>query len=344
MQLFLALIIISFAVTSFLIVPFINALYQKEFLRRKQETTDFKGQRTKIFDKLNRGKEGTPVGGGILLVLVILLLFLISYLFLKLSSAYLSACFSLAKEAGILFFTLFSFGLLGFLDDFKKIFNVEERGFFGLRLRWKFMFQWFIALIISAILYFDLGIHIVNIPFLGVIDLGLLYLPFATFIIVAFTNAFNITDGQDGLACGLLVICLFAFSVISFQIMDTPIAIFSSIWIGSLIAFLYFNVYPARIFLGDTGALAFGASLAVIGLILGKIIALAVIGGLFIIEIATSLIQILAKLLFNKKVFKVAPFHLWLREAGWEEPKLVMRAWLAGLMLAIIGLWLATIH
>ena len=104
-----------------------------------------------------------------------------------------------------------------------------------------------------------------------------------------------------------------------------------------------FNVYPARIFLGDVGALSFGATLAVVGLLLGKILALVVIGGFFIIEITSSLLQILSKRFLKKKLFSVAPFHLWLRNLGWEEPKIVFRAWLAGIMLAFLGLWLAYI-
>ncbi len=116
-----------------------------------------------------------------------------------------------------------------------------------------------------------------------------------------------------------------------------------SLWLGGLLAFLYFNVYPARVFLGDVGALSFGATLAVAGLLLGKIMALMVIGGLFVVEVGSSLIQILSKKIFRKKAFTCAPFHLWLQHKGWEEPKIVFRAWLAGIMLALFGLWLAVI-
>jgi len=199
-----------------------------------------------------------------------------------------------------------------------------------------------LAFIIAFLLYHQLGISIINIPFWGVLDLGLGYIPLAAFIIVAFTNAFNITDGLDGLACGLLLICLVAFCFLSFQIFDTPLTILTSIWIGVLIAFLYFNVYPARVFLGDTGAMGFGALMAVVGLMLGKIIALAFIGGIFILEVGSSLLQMLSKAWRGKKLFRVAPAHLWLQDRGWEEPKIVMRAWLAQLVLAIFGLWLAT--
>lgn len=342
MRLFLGLILLSFLITSVLIVPFINFLYRKKFLRKKQETRDFLGGKSRLFDKYNQGKEGTPIGGGILLVGLIAILFLAVLLVLEYRQVYISACFSFGQEVGLLLFTLISFGLLGFFDDLKKIFKIERQGFFGLRLRQKLLLQIFLALIIAGVLYFSFGISIINIPKLGVFDIGAFYIPLAAFIIVAFTNAFNITDGLDGLACGLLLIALFAFSTISFQILDVPMTVFSAIWIGALIAFLYFNVFPARIFLGDTGALAFGATMAVLGLLLGKIIALAVIGGIFIVEVASSLAQMLSKSIRGKKIFRVAPFHLWLRDRGWEEPKIVFRAWLTGAILAIFGLWLAT--
>ncbi|MBP8591283.1 hypothetical protein KBI33_02310 [Candidatus Shapirobacteria bacterium] len=342
MRFFLGLILISFALTSAAIVPFINFLYRLKFTRRPQKTRDFLGKRTQIFDRLHRQKAGTPVGAGILLLILISIFFSAAFFFSKAAGVYITSVFPITAELNVIFFTLFSFGFLGFFDDFKKIFNLEEKGIFGLRLRDKFLFQWLLAFIIAFLLYYQLGISIINIPFWGVLDLGFGYIPLATFIIVAFTNAFNITDGLDGLACGLLLICLVAFCFLSFQIFDTPLTILISVWIGVLIAFLYFNIYPARVFLGDTGAMAFGALVAVVGLMLGKIIALAFIGGIFILEAGSSLLQMLSKAWRGKRLFRVAPFHLWLQNRGWEEPKIVMRAWLAQLVLAIFGLWLAT--
>ena len=118
---------------------------------------------------------------------------------------------------------------------------------------------------------------------------------------------------------------------------------FLALWLGSVIAFLYFNVFPARVFLGDVGALSFGATLAVVGLLLGKVIAIVVIGGIFVLEISSSLIQLLWKRFAHKKLIPVSPIHLWFQLLGWEEPKIVIRSWLAGIMLALLGLWLAVI-
>ena len=110
-----------------------------------------------------------------------------------------------------------------------------------------------------------------------------------------------------------------------------------------MIAFLYFNVYPARIWLGDVGSLAFGATFAVVGLLLGKVMALIIIGGIFIAEILSSLLQLLSKRFRRRKIFPVSPFHLWLQLKGWEEPKIVTRAILASIMLALFGIWIAVL-
>ncbi|MGB9911169.1 MAG: hypothetical protein ACPLKP_01045 [Microgenomates group bacterium] len=341
MSLFLGILIFSFIIHSILIVPFIDFLYKLKFLRQEQKTRDFLGKITPIFNKLHKHKAGTPVGGGLLIIFTVSLMYFILFPLVKFLGVYVTAVYPIKEELNILFFTFISFGILGLYDDLKKFFGFQQSGFFGLRMRHKFIIQWILAFIIAGLLYFNLGINFVYIPFLGTIYLGLFYIPFAAFVIVAFANAFNITDGLDGLSCGLLMICLFAFWVISASILDTTLAVFLALWLGGIIAFLYFNIYPARIWLGDVGALSFGATLAVVGLLLGKIMGLVVIGGLFIVEVTSSLIQMLGKKFLGRKVFAVAPFHLWLQYRGWEEPKIVFRAWLAGVMLAIFGLWLS---
>jgi phospho-N-acetylmuramoyl-pentapeptide-transferase len=225
-------------------------------------------------------------------------------------------------------------------DDIKKFFDVKKTGFFGLKMWHKLILQLVLATTIALLIYFQLGIHILNVPFFGTWDLGWGFIPFVVFVIVAFTNAVNITDGMDGLAGGILLFSLLGLWVISMSILDMPIAIFVGLWIGALVAFLYFNVYPARIFMGDSGALAFGATFAVIGILLGKTIALVVMGLIFVVEIASSLIQLLSKKFRHKKVFPVTPFHLYLRNLGWEEPKVVQRLWLAQIILTFFGIWL----
>jgi phospho-N-acetylmuramoyl-pentapeptide-transferase len=338
---YLGNVITSFIATSLLIVPFINALYRFKFQRRKQLTIDALGKRSPIFDKFHQHKAGTPVGGGALVIAVVTLMFLVILFLMNATGYSITPVYPLKPEIFVIFFTFLSFGALGLYDDMKKFFGFEKSKFFGLRLIHKFVLQWTLAFIIGFMLYFWLGISFLHVPFLGTLYMGWLYIPFAAFTIVSFANAVNITNGLDGLAEGVLMICLFGFWILSASILDAPLSIFISLWIGALIAFLYFNVYPARIWMGDVGALSFGASLAVSGLLLGKVVGLLVIGGIFFIEVFTSGVQLLSKAIRKRKAFPVAPFHLYLQYIGWEEPKIVARAWLAGLILTIVGLWIS---
>lgn len=333
MAMLLGLTLLSFFITFILLIPFIDFLYKIRLRRQKQKTVDMFNKPTPVFDRLNNWKVGTPFGGGILIISIVSVLTLWAYGILSIDVK--------VWEVLAILFTFVSFGLLGLYDDAKKLVNAKS--FFGLRFRHKFAIQWVLAFIISLVLYKELGYDFVFIRGFGLANIGFLFVPFAAFIIVAFTNAFNIADGLDGLASGLLLICLVAFLAITANQLDQPLGIFIAILMGSISAFLYFNVYKARIWLGDVGALSLGAVLAVIGLLTGKIIALAFIGGVFILEVASSLIQILSKKFLGRKVFPVAPLHLLLLRIGWDEPKIVMRAWIAGFLFAVLGLYIAFI-
>lgn len=346
LSLVLGLILFSFCITGVLLVPFIDLLYRFKMIRRKEAPQ--KGK-VPLFDKLHDIKAGTPIGGGILLIIVVTILFAFIFPFSSHMGVFIRSAYDLKYELFIIFFTFISFGVLGLIDDYIKIFGkpayAGSLGFaFGLSKPQKFIIQWILAFVISFSMYSFLNIKILNIPLLGtVIDLGLFFIPFAAFVIVAFANAMNITDGLDGLSCGVLLICLIAFVIIAANNLDTPISVFIAIWIGALIAFLYFNIWPARIFLGDAGALSFGAMLAVIGLLTGNIVALVVIGGIFVLETISSALQILGWKLLKRPILPLAPLHHTFQALGWPEQKIVMRAWILAVLLSIFGLWLATI-
>lgn len=339
-HLYLGLLLFSFLITSILVVPFINLLYKFKFQRQTQKTTDFQNKRATIFDKFHNQKSGTPVGGGLLIIATVSILFILLFPILKFSKIFISSNYTITHEIAILFFTFISFGLLGLYDDILKFFGFKKTGFFGLRMIYKLILQLIISLIISLMIYFQLRIDFIYLPFFGVINLGWFFIPVSVLFITGFANFFNITDGLDGLSCGLLMFALFAFWILASTSMDTVLSSFLALWIGSLIAFLYFNVYPARIWLGDVGSLSFGATFAVIALLLGKVVPLLIVGSPFIIEGLSSAIQLFSKKYFHKKIFPAAPIHLTLQNLGWEEPKIVFRAWLAGVILAVFGLWL----
>ena len=343
MGLILGLVLFSFILTGICIVPFINLLYALKFQRKNNKTQDMFGKLTPIFDKFHKHKVGTPIGGGLLIIFVVAMVFVSIFQLLRVLGISVTNVYPQNQELNVIFFTFLSFGILGLYDDIKKFFGFEKTGFFGLRMWQKLAVQCILATIIGGMLYFQLGISIVNIPFFGILHLGPWFILFAAFTIVAFANAVNVTDGLDGLAASVLLICLFGLWVLSAAILDTTLSIFVALWIGALIAFLYFNVYPARIMMGDVGALSFGATLAVVGLLLGKTIALVIIGGIFVVEIGSSLIQLVSKKFLGKKVFPVSPVHLWLQHRGWPEPKIVQRAMLTGIVLTLFGLWLTLI-
>lgn len=342
MSLYLFTTFISFIFHFLLIVPFINFLYKLKFQRAQQSTKDAFDKPTPIFDAFHKHKSGTPVGGGILIVAVTSVL----YIFFLAISAIFNMDFHsnyqpAIAEIKIILFAFISFAFLGVYDDLTKIFFWRKQQFFGMRLRHKLLIEVILAFIISFWLFHDLGIDIIHIPFFGVYNLSFFYILFSTFVIVAFSNAVNITDGLDGLATGVLMIAVACFWVVSSSIIDVPTSMFIAVWIGGLVAFLYFNIYPSRIFLGDAGALSFGATFAVIGLILGKAFALPIIGGVFVLEVGSSFIQLFGKRFFKKKLLPVAPLHLFFQMRGWEEPKVVMRMWLFGILFAFFGLMIA---
>ena len=341
-SIYLFAVFASFVLNFFLIVPFIDFLYRLKFQRAHQKTRDAFNKPTPIFDKFNKHKMGTPVGGGILILattVFVFSLFIFMYWFFQ--KKILTIYPSIASEMKILLFTFISFGLLGLYDDLNKIFLLTKTGIFGLRMRHKFIIEVVLSLIISYWLFNDLKIQFMHVPFFGVFNLGYFYFLFSSFVIVAFANAVNITDGLDGLASGILTFALIGFWVVSRTILDVPTSLFIAAWLGGLLAFLYFNIWPARVIMGDTGALSFGATFAVIGLILGKAFALPIMGGIFVIEIGSSLIQLFGKKFLKRKIFPVAPFHLYLQNKGWEEPKIVMRLWLISIIFVIFGLMIS---
>ncbi len=334
MEQLLGLIISSFFVTAILLVPFIDFLYRIKLRRQDQSTRDMFNKRTPLFDKFNSWKVGTPFGGGLLIILVVTVCTFWAYGIFNTKV--------LPWEIFVLFFAFISYGILGFLDDFKKIVGGKEN-LFGLRFRHKIIIQWILAFIIAFVFYTQLHYDFIFIHGFGKLFLGAFFIPFAAFVIVSFVNAFNITDGLDGLSTGLFIICLVAFLVINSTTLDQSLGIYIAVLVGSLSAFLYFNIYKARIWLGDVGSLSLGAVLAVTGLLTGKTLALIIIGGVFVAEVSFSLVQLLGKKFLGRKLLPAAPMHLYLQNRGWEEPKIVMRLWLIGFFLAILGIFISLI-
>lgn len=310
--------------TGIIIIPWLRKLNAKQSVSLK-------------ITKTHLAKNGTPtLGGFIFIIPTIISIFLL----------YLKGSINITHNLIILLFVFLSYAILGFVDDFLKIKYKNNK---GLKISTKFFFQLLIAIVFFYIFMKNGGKSVIEITSLGLtIPLGWGFGLFILFLLVGTSNAVNITDGLDGLAGGLSSIAFLAFGLLSWNTSwmqgNQELAIFCFILVGSLLGFLLFNSHPAKVFMGDMGSLALGAALATIAILTRHELSLALIGGVFVIEALSSLIQIVAIKKFHKKVFKMAPLHHHFEQLGWPEQDIVKVFWVVGLLLAMAaityGVWI----
>jgi phospho-N-acetylmuramoyl-pentapeptide-transferase len=210
----------------------------------------------------------------------------------------------------------------------------------GIHAGEKILFQVLTGLVAALWLYFKVNIRSLWFPFVGDVYIGILMIPFIIFVIMAMQNAVNFTDGMDGLSAGLSISSFIAFLLLAVVMGESELAYLGALTVGALLAYLYFNIKPARIELGDVGSLGLGALLAVYAITLNRTMLLLVIGLVFVIEVLSSALQTVSRLILGRRIFKMAPLHYHFQIVGWSEEKIVMRAWLLGVVSAIVGIWL----
>lgn len=296
----------------------------------RQHVSDMVGER-------HLKKEGTPTMGGFIFILPVLItLFLL----------YIRGSITLNYNLVIVLFVFISYAMLGFVDDFLK---VRFHNNTGLRISTKFLLQMCIALVFFYIFMKHGGEPTLEITSLNVLlPMGWTFGLFILFLLVGSSNAVNITDGLDGLCAGLCVIAYLAFGILSWNTtwMEgyQEIAIFCFVLVGALMGFLLFNSNPAKVFMGDLGSLALGGAMAAIAILTRHELSLALIGGVFVVETLSSMIQIVAIRKFHTKVFKMAPLHHHFEQMGWSERDIVKVFYVVGLLLAMAaityGVWL----
>jgi len=296
---------------------------------------------TPIFTKIHAHKEGTPTMGGILiwgtLLIFITALFYLSKLFPD--SIFTKINFFSRAETFLPLGVLILSAIVGLLDDWL---DIREKGIFaggGLRMKHRIFIYTAIAFIGALWFYFKLDWTVLHIPFFGNFEISWWYIPFFILVIVATAFSVNETDGLDGLAGGTLLIAYASYAVISFAHGRYDLASFCGVIIGALIAFLWFNINPARFFMGDTGSMSLGITLGVIAILTNTPFILPIIGFIFVVESVTVIIQLSSKKLRKgKKVFLSTPIHHHFQAIGWSEPKIVMRFWLIASIASAIGL------
>lgn len=332
--------ILFFSALSFVIAIFMAPILTHFLYKYKLGKKIRNGGETPIFTKLHAHKAGTPTMGGILIWGTLLLLIIVFYL---LSLAFPGTIFQnlnfLSRAETLLpLGALLASAGIGLVDDWLDIKGKGVFGGGGLKLRHRLLIYTLIAIVGALWFYFKLDWTIFHLPFLGNFEIGAWYIPIFVFIIVATSFSVNETDGLDGLAGGTLLFAFAAYGVIAFTMGRFEMATFCAVIIGGLLAFLWFNIPPARFYLGDTGSMSLGVTLGIIALLTNNSLLLIFIGLIFLIESLSVIIQVLSKKFRGKKVFLSAPIHHHFQALGWPESKIVMRFWVISAVGAAIGL------
>ncbi|MEA3272912.1 MAG: phospho-N-acetylmuramoyl-pentapeptide-transferase, partial [Patescibacteria group bacterium] len=314
---------LSFVVALVWVPSFLKFLYRYKLGKKIRDRKS-----APIYSKLHQQKSGIPTMGGIVIWGTVLFLALLFF--------YLSRIFDLEIFKQLNFLTrsqtwlplgvLVASALVGLVDDLFNIKRIGEHGG-GLGMRHRILIYAAIAIVGAWWFYYKLGWDFIHIPFLGNFVVDWWYIPIFIFIIVATSFSVNETDGLDGLAGGTLLAAFAAFGAIAFSQGKVELATFCGVIIGALFAFLWFNIYPAKFFMGDTGAMSLGVTLGVVAMLTNSMFLLPIIGSIFVLESVSVIIQMGSKKIRKKKVFLSAPIHHHLEAKGWPEPQIVMRFW-----------------
>jgi phospho-N-acetylmuramoyl-pentapeptide-transferase len=315
-------------VLAMLLTPIYTLMAYRYKFWKKQRTNSTTGEKLEVFNKLhaNKFRRNIPTMAGVIFVIAILTI-TVGLNFNR-------------GQTWLPIAALVCGAFVGLLDD---VINVrgQGKGVAGLRSSIKFLMITAIGLALGWFFYAKLGAVAVNIPFIGDLMLGWLIIPLFALAIVATSNAVNISDGLDGLAGGLVAISFVAFGIIALFQSQLFLAGFCFTVVGALLSYLWFNIYPARFFMGDVGSFALGTSLGVVAMLTNSLFLLPIIGIVFVAEAGSSLIQITSKRIFHKKVFISAPIHQHLEASGWPETKVTMRFWIIAVVAAFVGVLLA---
>lgn len=292
-----------------------------------------------IFASLHKDKAGTPTMGGVIVwgtTLAIVTVFALCVVVIPETG--LAKMNILSRgQTWLPLFALVSAGILGLADDFFNVKNIGGNGG-GIKARHRIPLYTVIAAIGAWWFFVKLGFDILHVPFVGDVTIGWWYVPMFILILVGTSFSVNQTDGLDGLAGGTLASAFAAYAIIALLLGRYELAGFCGVVLGALLAFLWFNIYPARFFMGDTGAMSLGVTLAVVAMLTNTALFLPIIGLVFVVEGLTTIAQLVSKKLFGRKIFLVAPIHHHFEAKGWPEPKVVMRFWVVSWVSAALGI------
>lgn len=332
---------------AFFVTPLWTNILFKYKIGIKIKDCSVQGEKLTYVNKLHKNKNGTPTMGGVIVwVSVIVLAFASEWLFPWIAvwtntDFFARMDFLSRSQTWLPLFALGMGGLLGLLDDYMSVRGIGKNKGGGMRFIMRF--YWLVAIAgLGAWWFYDkLGWDEIHIPGMGDFAIGWWYIPVFIFVILFTAISSNETDGLDGLNGGVLLMAFSAFAIIAGMQNKMDLASFCAAVSGALLAFLWFNVYPARFFMGDTGAMSLGVTLGVVAMLTDSAIVLFILVFLYVLESGSVVIQLTSKKLFKRKVFLSAPLHHHFEAKGWPEPKVVMRAWIFTMMTTIVGVIIA---
>jgi phospho-N-acetylmuramoyl-pentapeptide-transferase len=338
--------IIAFAL-AFAITPLWTHILYKYKIGIKIKSNDVNGEKLTFVSKLHAHKAGTPTMGGVIMWFSILILvfashFIFPWLGESLNITSLARLdFLSRKQVWLPLFALVSAGVLGLFDDFLSVRGWGKNKGGGIKFAMRF--GWLIAIAAAGgwWFYYKLGWDILHIPAVGDFNIGLWYIPLFIFVILFSAISSNETDGLDGLNGGVLLVAFFSFAIIAFFQNKIDLASFCAAMSGVILAFLWFNIAPARFMMGDTGAVSLGTTLGVVAMLTNSALVLLLIVLVYVLESGSVIIQLTSKKFFHRKVFLAAPLHHHFEALGWPECKIVMRAWIFTMVTALIGVIMA---
>lgn len=330
--------ILGVGAMSFFIAVLLTPVVTKFLLKYRLGKQIRQDANAPIFMELHGKKAGTPTMGGIIIWGAVLITILLIYIFSLIFDGFWGNLNFLSRSQTLLpLGVLILSAVIGAIDDLMGIFKMGSKGG-GLHMRHRLLLYTAVAVIGAWWFYFKLDWDVLHIPFVGDYNIGLWYIPFFIFIIVATAFSTNETDGLDGLAGGILLFAFSAFTVISFTEGKFDLAVFNGAIAGALLAFLWFNIHPAKFFMGDTGAMSLGVTLGVIATLTNTALLLPILGFILMAESLTVIIQLTSKKLFKKKIFLSTPIHHHFEAIGWPESQIVMRFWIVSIITTILGL------
>lgn len=343
--------IFSLAAIAFIIAIAVTPLWTKFLYRFKlgkkiRTEAAFKSLRTSketVFAKLHKKKEGTPTMGGVIIwgtVLIVLILLAIGRFIFP--GSLFEDFYFLSRAQTILPLAFLMFGaMIGLFDDVLGIIRIGPKGG-GLQMRYRFLLYIAMAVVGAWWFFFKLQWDVLSIPFAGTFSIGAWYIPIFILIVTATVHSVNLTDGLDGLAGGTLLIAFASYGLIAFVLGRYDLAVLCGVIVGALVAFLWFNIHPARFFMGDTGSMSLGVTLGVIAMLTNAVLVLPLIAFIPLVETGSVIVQLTSKKIRKKKIFISTPIHHHFEAKGWPETKVTERFWIISGVMAIIGLiiWL----